>query len=74
MAETEEIFKGEIRTSLNRIEKPIHDETGEITSFQTITESSEMFSQILQRNICHFAQASTTLFVEGPFRIQVHPF
>ena len=66
--------KGEIRTSLNRIEKPIYDETGEITSFQTITESSEMFSQILQRNIRHFAQESTTPFVEGPFGSQVHPF
>ena len=64
MAETEEKCKRrEIRTSRNRIEKPICDETGEITSFQTITESSEMFSQILQHNIHHFEQASTTLFV-----------
>ena len=28
--------KGEIRTGLNRIEKPIYDDTGEIIEFQTI--------------------------------------
>ena len=34
------------------------DETGEILEFQTITDSEEIFSHLIQRNIIHFAQAS----------------
>ena len=58
--------KGEIRTSLlNRLEKPIYDETGEILEFQTIMDSEEIFSHLIQRNLIHFAQASQAPFVEG---------
>jgi len=66
--------KGEIRTGLNRIEKPIYDDTGEIIEFQTISDSNEMFYHLLQRNMTHFSQAQHTPFVEGCFGAVLHPF
>ena len=59
--------RGETSTGLNRIEKPIYNDTGEIIEFQTITDSNEMFYQLLQWNTNHFAQAHHTPFVEGCF-------
>ena len=66
--------RGETSTGLNRIEKPIYNDTGEIVEFQTITDSNEMFYQLLKWNTNHFAQAHHTPFVEGCFGAVLHLF
>ena len=67
--------KGEICSGLNRIDKPIYYDTGKIVEFQTVKDSEEIFfSQILQQNIKHLAQASATSFVNDSFGELVHPF
>ena len=59
--------KGDICSSLNKLEIPIYDFTGEIIEFRTVTNSSEVFHHLLKRNSNHFAQAAETLFVKRIF-------
>ena len=66
--------KGEIRSGLNRIEVPVHDKTGEIINWRSVTAPDELFAALLDRNIAHFAQAKNTPFVNGVFGTHLHPF
>jgi hypothetical protein len=66
--------KGQIRSSLSRIEVPIRDEDGEIIDWQSVTAQDEVCSEVIKRNIIHFSQAKNTPFVNGSFGNHLHPF
>ena len=49
--------KGEVRSGLNKIEIPVYDSLGEIIDFfRTVSDASEMFQHLIQRNSQQFAQ------------------
>ncbi len=66
--------KGQVRSSLSRIEVPVRDSEGEIIDWRSISSHDEICSELIKRNITHFSQAKETPFVNGPFGNYVHPF
>lgn len=67
--------KGDIRTTLNKIDVPEYNSTGEIINFCTVTDASErMFQHLLHRNSEHFSQAAITPFVNCIFGTHLRPF
>ena len=66
--------KGQIKSSLLRLEIPIRDEEGEIVDWRSIYTQDEICSELIKRNIAHFSQAKETPFVSGPFASHLHPF
>ena len=66
--------KGQVRSSLSRIEVPVRDSEGEIIDWRSISSHDEICSELIKRNITHFSQAKETPFVNGPFGNYVHLF
>lgn len=64
----------EIPSGINCIKIPVYHDQGEISKFRSVTEPSEMFSHLIQRNSDHFSQAKSTTFVEGIFGQELPPF
>ena len=66
--------KGQVRSSLSRVELPIRDQEGEIIGWRSVSSKDSLFSELLKRNQAHFAQAKDTPFVNGIFGQELHPF
>ncbi len=72
-AKQQKYAKGQVRSSLNRLEILEYDEFNEIVSWRSVTAPEELFKSLLERNIKHFSQAKNTPFVVGLFGQLVHP-
>jgi hypothetical protein len=66
--------RGQIKSSLLRLEIPIRDKEGEIVDWRSIYTQDEICSELIKQNIAHFSQAKETPFVSGPFSSHLHPF
>ncbi len=66
--------KGQVRSSLSRVEISIRDEEDKIIDWISVTTKDEIFTEVIKWNTEHFAQAKETPFVNGVFGEYLNPF